>query len=73
MLKYKSWYLLPSGNIFKIESISLDVHRFFNMINTEEYIAVSTEKNMFLNTSYRWKGIDSEKEIIQEIKRVENG
>jgi hypothetical protein len=43
------------------------------MINTEEYIAVSTEKNMFLNTSYRWKGIDSEKEIIQEIKRVENG
>ena len=72
MIKYKIWYLLPSNNIFKIETISLTNERFLDMIQTEKYIACSTSNHMFLNKEYQWKGIDDEKEIIQEIKRIEN-
>jgi hypothetical protein len=42
------------------------------MIQTEKYIACSTSNHMFLNKEYQWQGIDVEKEIIQEIKRIEN-
>lgn len=72
MIKYKIWYLLPSKNIFKIETISLSLDRFLNMIQTEEYIACSTNNHLFLNKEYQWQGIDAEKEIVQEIKRIEN-
>lgn len=72
MIKYKIWYLLPSNNIFKIETISLNYERFLNMIQTEKYIACSISNHMFLNKEYQWQGIDAEKEIIQEIKRIEN-
>jgi mevalonate pyrophosphate decarboxylase len=72
MIRYKIWYLLPSKNIFKIETISLSLDRFLNMIQTEEYIACSTNNHLFLNKEYQWQGIDAEKEIVQEIKRIEN-
>jgi mevalonate pyrophosphate decarboxylase len=72
MIRYKMWYLLPSKNIFKIETISLSLDRFLNMIQTEEYIACSTNNHLFLNKEYQWQGIDAEKEIVQEIKRIEN-
>jgi mevalonate pyrophosphate decarboxylase len=71
MIRYKIWYLLPSKNIFKIETISLSLDRFLNMIQTEEYIACSTNNHLFLNKEYQWQGIDAEKEIVQEIKKHE--
>ena len=71
MIRYKTWYLLPSKNIFKIETISLSLDRFLNMIQTEEHVACSTDNCLFLNKEYQWQGIDAEKEIIQEIKKHE--
>ena len=48
------WYLLPSGNTYKIETISLSLDRFLNMIQTEEYIMCTVDNYLFLSSDYTY-------------------